>query len=292
MIADTLRRLFAWCVQTEGSSRSSALIRIFLVLIIWTRWGSEVLLFRSLSSPAHLILSLSYFASTTLMLLGVFSRASTLWAGLTTLSMYYYFGLELGREPWTHHHAYLLAFATLLCAFTPCGRSYSLDRWWALCRAQKAGLPPPREWGNLWGLRLIALQLSMVYLYSAYNKTTAAYLTGERMEGYLLRYYLGSDLPRWPGFHELMAVMGSGTVVLEYALAVGLLFASTRRWLVIPGLLLHGSFYVLLPILTFSATMVLLYLAYFDANTIHAVIDRLGGTLPQSAYREDRLPRN
>ena len=96
MIADTFRSLFAWCVQTEGSSRSSALIRIFLVLIIWTRWGSELLLYRSLDTPAYLILSLSYFASTTLMLLGLFSRASTLWAGLTTLSMYYYFGVELG----------------------------------------------------------------------------------------------------------------------------------------------------------------------------------------------------
>ena len=280
MIADTFRRLFAWCVQTEGSSRSSALIRIFLVLIIWTRWGSELLLFRSLDSPAYVILSLSYFASTTLMVLGVCSRASTLWAGLTTLSMYYYFGIELGREPWTHHHTYLLAFATFLCALTPCGRSYSLDRWWALRRAEKAGLPPPREWGNLWGLRLIALQLSMIYLFTAYDKTAAWYFNGDRMEGFLLRYYLGSDLPRWPGFHELMAVMGTGTVVLEYALGVGMLFAITRRWLVIPGLLLHAGFYIALPIVTFSATMFVLYLAYFNADTIHAVTDRLSGNAP------------
>ena len=286
MIAATCRRLFAWCVQTEGSSRSSALIRIFLVLIIWTRWGSELLLYRNLDTPAYLILSLSYFASTTLMLLGVFSRASTLWAGLTTLSMYYYFGVELGREPWTHHHIYLLAFATFLCALAPCGRSYSLDRWWALRRAEKAGLPPPREWGNLWGLRLIALQLSLIYLFTAYDKTAASYFNGDRMEGFLLRYYLGSDMPRWPGFHELMAAIGSGTVALEYALGVGMLFAFTRRWLVIPGLLLHAGFYVLLPIVTFSATMFVLYLAYFDADTIHALIDRLSGNAPAEPDRQ------
>ena len=100
------------------------------------------------------------------------------------------------------------------------------------------------------------------------------------MEGFLLRYYLGSDLPRWPGFHELMAVMGTGTVMLEYALGVGLLFAITRRWLVIPGLLLHAGFYIALPIVTFSATMFVLYLAYFNADTIHAVTDRLSGNAP------------
>ena len=125
----------------------------------------------------------------------------------------------------------------------------------------------------------------MIYLYSAYDKTSIAYFNGDRLEGMLLYYYLGSDLPRWPGFAELMAVVGTGSVVLEYALGVGMLFAFTRRWLVIPGLLLHAGFYVLLPIVTFSATMFLLYLAYFDADTIHSVIDRLGGTPDRNAAR-------
>jgi hypothetical protein len=52
------------------------------------------------------------FAVTTLMLLGVLSRLSTLATGAVLLTMYHYFGLELGREPWTHHHTYLLTFGT------------------------------------------------------------------------------------------------------------------------------------------------------------------------------------
>jgi hypothetical protein len=191
--------------------------------------------------------------------------------------MYYWFGLELGREPWTHHHTYVLAAGTFLCALTPCGRSYSLDRWLALRRAERAGRPAPPERGNLWGLRLIALQLSLIYLYTAYDKTTAAFLGGERMEGILLYYYLGSDLPRWPGFHALMAAVSVATVLLEYALGVGLLFRRTRRRLVLPGLALHAAFYVLLPVRTYSATIFVLYLAYFDAGAVHAVIDRLSG---------------
>ena len=251
-------------------------------MLIWARWGSEMLLFRNLMPPANLFLALSFFGSTTFMLLGLFSRTSALWAGLTTLSMYYYFGIELGREPWTHHHTYILAMGTFLCALTPCGRSYSLDRWWALRREQRTGRPAAPERGNLWGLRLIALQLSAIYFFSAYEKTQIGYFNGDRMEGFLLRYYLGSDLPRWPGFAELTALVGAGTVVLEYTLAFGLLFAVTRRWLVVPGLLLHAGFYVLLPIATFSATMWVLYLAYFDADRVHAVIDRLSGVAPRA----------
>ena len=45
--------------------------------------------------------------------------------------------------------------------------------------------------------------------------------------------------------------------------------------MVIPGLLLHSLLYVLLPVSTYSATMALLYLAYFDADAVHGVLERL-----------------
>jgi hypothetical protein len=61
--------------------------------------------------------------STTLMFIGFWARTSTLFAGVVALTMYHYFGVELGREPWTHHHTYPLAFTTLLCGLGPCGAS-------------------------------------------------------------------------------------------------------------------------------------------------------------------------
>jgi hypothetical protein len=74
-----------------------------------------------------------------------------------------------------------------------------------------------------------------------------------------------------------MIAASAATVALEYALAFGMLHARTRRWLVLPGLLLHAAFYIVLPVRTFSATMFVLYLAYFDPDAVHAVIDRLSG---------------
>ena len=147
-------------------------------------------------SPAN------FFVATALLFVGYHSRVAAVWAGMVGLAMYQYFGHELGREPWTHHHTYLLAVAALLIALTPCGRSYSVDRYLAVMRAGHDGLPPPPERGNLWGLRLIVLQLSVLYFFSAFDKTSYAFLSGARLEQIFLWYYAGSDYPAFQAWAD------------------------------------------------------------------------------------------
>lgn len=271
------RAVIQWALHTEGSTRTAALIRIGLAVTAWVRWGSELLFFEVLS-PFGFVLALAFFFATTAMFFGIGSRAATFATAVVTLVMYYFVGHALGRTPWTHHHTYLQAFATLLLACTPCGRSYSVDRWLTVREAEREGTAPPPERGNLYGLRLIALQLSVVYVFAAIDKTTLAFLSGDRLEHILALYYIGSDYPYGiPGFHSAMMLVAIATVALEYALGFGMLHPRLRRRLVIPGLLLHGSFYVLLPVQTYTATVAVLYLAYFDADAVHAIIDRLSG---------------
>jgi hypothetical protein len=74
-----------------------------------------------------------------------------------------------------------------------------------------------------------------------------------------------------------MLVCAWVVLLLEYALAFGMPFEATRRWLIVPGLTLHALFYILLPVGTYSMTMWLLYLAYLNADHVHEVIDRLQG---------------
>ena len=269
---DLFQRLRSWAVETEGSSRSSALIRIGLAMLLWSRYARELGLW-SVTSIADLLLSVSFFVATTMMFLGLFTRFAVIWSAIIALIMFYYFGMLLDREPWTHHHTYLLAVATGLCALTPSGRSYSVDRWLALRRAERGGEPPPPEHGNLWGLRLIALQMSALYFFTAYDKSNWLFLSGARLEHLYVLFY--GDYPEWPGFHQLAMAAAAFVVVLEYALAFGMLHATMQRYLVLPGIALHAVFYVMLPVYTYSATMILLYLAYFDADKVHSVIDRL-----------------
>lgn len=278
-------RLAGWAVDTYGSSRSSALIRIGIALLFWSRWAGELLLYMN-QSVIGLVLSLNFFVATSLLLIGYKSRLAALWTGLVGLAIYYYFGHMLGREPWTHHHTYLLAVTALLLTLTPCGRSFSLDRYLVVLRAERAGQAPPPERGNLWGLRLIMLQLSVLYFFSAYDKTTVAFLSGARLEHIFLWFYAGSDYPDLPGLPTFAMLAAITVVLVEYALAFGLPFRLARRYLVWIGLAFHAVLYVTLPVYTFSATMMLLYLAYFDADEVDKVIRRVQGMEIETTTKE------
>ena len=259
-----------------ASSRSSALLRIGLALLLWARFAGD-LVWTDATTPRFFALSTAFFAATTAMLLGACSRLAALASAALAAFLYVVWGVMRNEPGVAHHHVYLLTAATFFCALTPCGRSYSLDRWWALRRAERAGAAPPPERGNVWGLRLLALQLSAVYLWSAYDKLAAGFLSGARLERILLWYYAGFDLAALPGFHPAVVAASVATVALELALGVGLLLPRARRYLLLPGLLFHGLLYVALPVNTFSATMALGYLGYVDPDAVHRVLDRLQG---------------
>ncbi len=122
--------------MSVGSSRSSALIRIGLGLIIWTRFAYEQLPYRY-EFGWHTAFSVLFYVFTTLMIVGYRARITTFVAGLLTMSFYYYFGLVSNYEPYTHHHTYILGIATVLCALTPCDKSYT--HWTGGWRSARPG---------------------------------------------------------------------------------------------------------------------------------------------------------
>ena len=101
-IRDVVFRLAEWEADSEGSSRSSALIRIGLAALFWARLANDMILYRD-QSAVGLLLSLSFFISTTALMIGFHSRTAALWAGIIGFTVYY-FGQDLGRSPWVHHH--------------------------------------------------------------------------------------------------------------------------------------------------------------------------------------------
>jgi hypothetical protein len=270
-------------LDAEGSTRPAAMIRIGLVFLIWGRWAGELLPFRPLSlyQTDMTLIGISFYLSTFLMLLGIGSRLTTFWTGATLLTLYYYAGIMRGVEPYTHHHTYLLGFATFLLAFTPCGGSYSWDRYLAVQKAWRENRPMPPEEGPLWAMRLLALQVSVIYLASAYNKFHPGFASGERLEAIFMYWYAGSDFPAIPGFHTAMMVLAMATVLLELGLAIGLWFSQTRPAAVVMGIGFHLLLYYTLPVATFSLTMILLYLCFFPPERIHRLMDLLQGIVTE-----------
>lgn len=268
-------RAYAWALRSEGSTRPAALLRIALALTLWARFAAEVAPFRA-RTGVEAAIGVAFYAASTLLLLGLHTRLAAVLCAGSVAAIYYGLGLSLGHTGLVHHHTYLLVVLSVLVALTPCGRSLSLDRWRALRRAAAGGRAPAPERANLWGMRLVGLQLALVYLAAAVDKCTPAFLAGERMEAILLWVY-GDGPLRAIAAPGVARVAAWATVTLEFALGVGLFFAGARRWLIPAALAMHGLFYVVLPVATLSVTMAAMLLAAVDADAVHRGIDRLLG---------------
>jgi len=251
-------------------------MRIILVATVWTRYANELLLFRHLNDGQFLFCA-AFFAITTLALIGLWTRVSMAGTAACALYLVYYLGHGKGLESYTHHHTTLLAWASAWLALTPCGRSYSLDRWLAIGRAERAGTSWPQERGNLWGMRLLSLQTASVYFWTAVNKCNMGFLSGARLAHYTMNFYTGSTAIDTGLTGALFTATAWSTLLLEFALAFGLFFRRTRRYLILPGLLLHGVFYATLSVFTFTVTMWALYLSFLDPEAVHRAIDRMQG---------------
>jgi hypothetical protein len=190
------------------------------------------------------------------------------------MTMHFYMGKIHGYPGWSSHHIYILVVSVSLLALSPCGRSFSWDRYRALAQAQDAQDIPP-ECGDLWPQRLIALQLAALYFWAAVDKTNWSFLSGQRIEEAFIWSFTGRALEPLISLGAILAVLSIIVVVVEYFLAFAIF---VRRWqaFVLPlGLALHAAFYVLLPVNTYSATVMVLYLALLDPDAVHRFLDRM-----------------
>jgi hypothetical protein len=280
--AERVVTIFERIGTAEGSTRPIALVRIGLVLIVWARWASDFQVSVS-SRPDWLLLGASYYLSSLCLLVGFHSRFAAAWHALTLALILGWLDGVLHLQRFIYYHTVLMTMCVGLLAFTECGRSYSLDRWLALRRALRGGAPAPPESGPLWGTWLLPVNTTGVYFWGAYDKLNLGWFSGDRMEMIYLSVYGGSELPEFPGFHLITALIGTGTVVTEFVLAFGLWVPSWRKLLMPVGILFHLGIYYTLPVYTFSLTMILVYLLYLPADRVHAFIDELSGPQPPRA---------
>lgn len=274
MSESAFERLRAWAVEYPGSTRGVASMRIGLTLLAWGELGEAVQPHKT--SP---LLSVFFYASSFLSLVGYRAAWTTFAAGVAYMLVLVFVPNQM------LHHTYLLAVSTMLLALTPCGRSLSIDRLLAVRRARAAGAPLPEEHGNLWALRLIALELTAVFFWGGYNKITfgtqhfqTAFLTGDRIEQILVYYYSGLPV-QTPGWAKLgLALMGTGVVVFEMAAAVLLWIPKCRLKVLAACVVMTSCFQVVLAIRAFGLLSYVLYLAFVPPELVHRAFDRLLGS--------------
>jgi hypothetical protein len=270
-VADFMR----WGADARGSTRPLGLMRIAIATIVFVRFGNELSLYQG-DSLSFVLLGLAFFGLTSMMLVGYMAQAACAGVAVTLMMMHFIMGRMYGHAGWSSHHIYILVVSVSLLALSPCGRSFSWDRYRALAQAQDGHNIPP-EYGDLWPQRLIALQLAALYFWTAVDKTNWLFLSGQRLEQAFTWPYTGRALEPLISLGAILPVLAIIVVVVEYVLAFAIF---VRRWqaFVLPmGLALHAAFYVLLPVNTYSATMMVLYLALLDPDAVHRFLDRIQG---------------
>lgn len=166
----------------------------------------------------------------------------------------------------------ILRNLALLFALCPTGAAGSFDRWRRVGRDDfwTAPLVAP------WGLRLVQLQVSMVYLFAFWSKSGDLWRNGTAVSTALRL----DDLQRFGeidwlvGNIVIVALLTWGTLIVELALGVLLWVKRLRPFLIVVGLLLHLFIDVFLLVGFFGPALAAGLMSFLDGDSVQRRVDR------------------
>ena len=164
----------------------------------------------------------------------------------------------------------LLRNLALLVALSPSGAALSWDRWRAA---------PDRFWESPlhapWALRLIQVQVSVVYLSTVWAKLQGRTWGDGLATTFALRIGDIQRLPT-PAFltdsQPLTELMTFGTLGLEFAIGVLVWNRAARPWVLSLGVLFHLTIELSMMVGFFSIAMVTAYIAFLSPRRAEQVV--------------------
>jgi hypothetical protein len=175
------------------------------------------------------------------------------------------------RNPWILNSGdQLVQILVFYVMLAPTGESLSVDRW------LKPGRPFwefPRR--SIWPLRLVQVQISIVYLTAVWDKVRGATWNDGTAVSYALRI---EDLERFPvpAFVTdsliLANFMTFGTLAIEFALAVLVWNRVLRPWVLLLGVTLHLGIDYGVRVGFFSWAILVAYVAFIPPEAARSFI--------------------
>jgi uncharacterized membrane protein YphA (DoxX/SURF4 family) len=204
------------------------------------------------------------------LLVGFFPRVFTLLLAYVHLSLQF-------RNPFILNSGdRLFMIVAALAVAVPLGHRFSVD---ALIRKLRKRAAPM---ANVWGLRLLQIQLAYVYL----NSTLAKLGNTRWRTGMALRDVLASPVfAEWPTYVDFTPAiwfLTYSTLVFELAFPLFIWFRRARPWLLAYGVLFHAGIDSLMLIPIFSWIMIATYPACLDDADM-AALGRFFGRLVRRA---------
>lgn len=174
----------------------------------------------------------------------------------------------------------LLRNISLFMVFAPSGAALSVDRW---RRGRESfWLSAARA---PWALRLVQVQISMVYVFTVWAKLRGerwldGTAVGETMRvGDLVRF----KIPFGPTDSLLLSnLMTYGTLVVEASLAILIWNRRLRPWVIAAGIGLHLFIEVTFALGFFSTIMIMSYIAFVPEDATERFLARVRGRLGRS----------
>ena len=164
----------------------------------------------------------------------------------------------------------LMRLVTILLVCSPCGHAFSID---SLLGRKFAIFRKPREWSP-WAMRLIQIQLSVVYVWTVWQKmkgdtwfdgTAVYYATRlESMKNFPVPFLLD-----WMPAIKLMTW---GTLIIESALGTLIWFKEFRKPLILTGIIFHLGIEYMMSIPFFEIIMILLLMLFITPEEVRAYV--------------------
>ena len=170
----------------------------------------------------------------------------------------------------------LLRLLLLFLVLAPAGAALSLDRWRAVRGSVSEFWQSPRR--APWALRLIQIQVSIVYLVTVWAKVRGTTWNDGTAISYALRL---TDLTRFsvPGFvvdsPGISNLLTWATLAIELGIGVLVWNRRARPVVLLLGVIFHLSIHLSLLVGLFSLVMLCCYLAFVDGEAMDRLLARV-----------------
>jgi hypothetical protein len=169
----------------------------------------------------------------------------------------------------------VIAITALILALSACGAALSLDQ------RRRTGRFWSAEHRARWPVRLMQVELSLIYLFSAQTKLLSdAWNDGSAVSFPWRTFHDWAIVPVPPWIAEnpfLVNVATWGTMALEFALALLVWNRRLRYWVLAAGVVMHVLIWLNLSVWFFGLAMFVLYLAWVPWETVRDMPDWLKG---------------
>ena len=169
------------------------------------------------------------------------------------------------RNPWVWNSGDLLVrLEALFLALSPCGAALSLDQ------RRRTGIFWSAQQRPQWPVRLMQLQLSLIYLASALSKVNGSAWPEGTAVSYALRLQdmLLIPTPHWFANNALlMNAVTWGTLAVELSVGILVWNRRLRPWVLAAGVVMHTMIMIAIAVGFFSVAMFVLYLAFVQPET-------------------------